>query len=473
MYRFRPIESLLGKYQELEQQEIYFASPAELNDPMEGLRDIFWTGDAIVWRNLIIHYSKSLDRIFFQILLNGGGSKLDENHLPGMHDLIGYPTESKKKLTEEIIEQIFTLPLISKLPDQLAQRKSPVRRNELILYLNVIHFHIIAVICEVYFKHGLGAINLGKISVNQEAAAFYENLPAVTALMEEQHPEKSIERFFAVMNISHESEMLNRHIGGKGIPLLAGLTFMIEEFMSKYVSKLEKDIFPPWYTASFLSECSNSAVWGHYGDNHRGVCLKFKTIVEDEKQTIQLRTNYGINESGPIIGMRPHTFHKVKYDTKPQQIDFFRSIGRIPKMQLNAMWYEDASGNTSICGEHLADDKEDAWGKTYWDSYLSGLVVKLKEWEYEKEFRLIVHGDFMDYSKSEDRKLNYDFANLEAIIFGIKTSKEDQVSILKIIEQKCKLYNRKSFDFYQAYYASDTGMIETVKVDLLKESLSK
>jgi len=39
MYRFRKIENLLDKYHELENQEIYFADVAELNDPMEEFRE--------------------------------------------------------------------------------------------------------------------------------------------------------------------------------------------------------------------------------------------------------------------------------------------------------------------------------------------------------------------------------------------------------------------------------------------------
>ena len=46
-FRFRSVDALLGKYQELEKQTIYFASPEELNDPMEGFRDIVWSGDKL------------------------------------------------------------------------------------------------------------------------------------------------------------------------------------------------------------------------------------------------------------------------------------------------------------------------------------------------------------------------------------------------------------------------------------------
>jgi hypothetical protein len=52
LYRFRPIERLLAK-NELQNQEVFFAKPENLNDPMEGFRDVFWKGDEM--RCWIIH----------------------------------------------------------------------------------------------------------------------------------------------------------------------------------------------------------------------------------------------------------------------------------------------------------------------------------------------------------------------------------------------------------------------------------
>ena len=63
LYRFRSTDKLLGeKYQELEKQEIYFASPEELNDPLEGFTNLSWTGDQILWSNLLNHYLMCLMR---------------------------------------------------------------------------------------------------------------------------------------------------------------------------------------------------------------------------------------------------------------------------------------------------------------------------------------------------------------------------------------------------------------------------
>jgi hypothetical protein len=468
MYRFRSIRNLLGEFQELERQEIYFASASELNDPMEGLRDIFWTGDAIVWRNLIIHYIKSLERIYFLFQLQGPEQAIDERNLPGMHELMGYPTEAKKKIVEEIISKLFASPYISKLPDAFARRKTPVRRNELTMCLRTIHAQVLSAINEVYAEHSLATPLKTKAGVVELPENSPEIDSSIIDILEQDSMGPSSERFFSLLNILTESMLWSKQSADASVPQMGSVAFMLVDFPGKFVSKLEGEIFPPWYTASFLSECSNSAVWGHYGDNHRGVCLKFRTIAKDGKEHVQLKTECGVNGAGTVFEMRPHQFRPVRYDTKPLPIDFFRFIGRMPKFQLNAMWYKDASGNSSICGEHLAADKEGAWGESYWDNYLKGLCVKLKEWEYEKEYRLIVHGDFVDYSKSADRKLFYDFNSLEAIIFGIKTSREDKLKIVRIIQQKCQLAKRTDFEFYQAYYASDIGAIETIKIDPLK-----
>ncbi len=47
-FRFRSTDALLDRFQELEQQQIYFASLKELNDPLEGSKDVFWRGDIIL-----------------------------------------------------------------------------------------------------------------------------------------------------------------------------------------------------------------------------------------------------------------------------------------------------------------------------------------------------------------------------------------------------------------------------------------
>jgi len=44
-YRFRSTEALLYKRQELERDEIYFSPPEQLNDPIEGFKDLLRSSD--------------------------------------------------------------------------------------------------------------------------------------------------------------------------------------------------------------------------------------------------------------------------------------------------------------------------------------------------------------------------------------------------------------------------------------------
>ena len=69
-YRFRSLKSLF-EYKELENQTIYFASPEELNDPMEGFRDVIWSGDKIAWKNLFRHYFMCLEHVSGLLLIAG------------------------------------------------------------------------------------------------------------------------------------------------------------------------------------------------------------------------------------------------------------------------------------------------------------------------------------------------------------------------------------------------------------------
>ena len=79
-FRFRSIDALLGKHQELKEQTIYFASPEELNDPMEGLRDLVWNGDKIVWTNFFKHYVFCLNRSYLMLNITSAMSTLIEGY---------------------------------------------------------------------------------------------------------------------------------------------------------------------------------------------------------------------------------------------------------------------------------------------------------------------------------------------------------------------------------------------------------
>jgi hypothetical protein len=60
LYRFRPADAVLDSYEELARQEI-FSTSEELNDPMAGYKDVFWSGDR--------HYPAQFDPTLFAMLV--------------------------------------------------------------------------------------------------------------------------------------------------------------------------------------------------------------------------------------------------------------------------------------------------------------------------------------------------------------------------------------------------------------------
>ncbi|MBZ0097898.1 MAG: hypothetical protein K8F30_02380, partial [Taibaiella sp.] len=82
----------------------------------------------------------------------------------------------------------------------------------------------------------------------------------------------------------------------------------------------------------------------------------------------------------------------------------------------------------------------------------------------------VLNSQLNDYSDKSKRKLKYDFNDLEAVIFGIRTSMTDKIETIRIIENKCKENKITEFDFYQAYYSKKTGKVETKKLNLINFS---
>lgn len=113
-------------------------------------------------------------------------------------------------------------------------------------------------------------------------------------------------------------------------------------------------------------------------------------------------------------------------------------------------------------------ESEEEWRMNYWNRFDSSFLNKLKDWEFEKEQRLILASTLDSYIEPVNRKLKYKFEDLEAIIFGARTSIEDKIKIIKIIESKCKVNNRNDFIFYQANYSNLSGSMEITKMNFIK-----
>lgn len=464
MYRFRNTEFLLGKYKELEKQEIYFASQNELNDPMEGFFDTFWRGDQIVWKNFIVNYTYSLEHIFKLFAILGESKKIVSEDILLTHQLNRkHQNQRNNENLRQIIEDLFDNKIIQELPQSLSKRNKPIRRNELIQYLIFMHTYCLNSINKIHIKNGFG---IPKLHLD---TTFFDiklqsigNFPELVNQIENENKGLATEELMTFFNIAAKSIQLSTQKIIDEDKMPDNLILITSDFPQMYVKKIVDELYPPWYSASFISDYRNSSVWGHYADKHKGVCLKFKTTEINNELTLKIEREYGISDK-PLIDFVPKKFMKIEYQRNYPEIDYFRSLGRMNKFELENYWYKDNKGNLSACGSHLYEKDESKWINQLWGQYYQSITKKLIEWEYEKEYRLIIEGDLTDYSNKDKRKLKYDFNDLESIIFGINTAASDKMKIMKIIDRKCSEHNRNKFDFYQAYYSTEKQQIELNK----------
>lgn len=480
LYRFRPIEKLLrSPYNELENQEIFFADPSTLNDPMEGFTDIFWRGDAIVWENLFRHYLICLNTAW--VLLAGCGEDISFNwdHIPIIQFEDPSVTPAQKAIYDEIFGNFFTNEAVSAYISALTRRGQPVRRNELAVHIRNLHLQAISVIHEFYERANLTPGQMIKPEIRETVVEALKKARAVIDLIEKLETEHSgkpgaTDAFFAAhRRMNDQLDLLNRY-NNLIDTSKNNKNFVFLEFPDGYVGKIEELVYPNWYTACFLAECRNSSVWGSYGDKHAGVCLKFKVRDKGGRPVIALRRMIGVSGtvSGttPVHGVEDDEFYQVKYARRHPQVDFFRSLGRVPMPMLRRFWYSDRKGNRSACGDPIFTSQGE-WMEKYWDTFRQRVSTKTEDWSYEKEYRLVLRsGEVLDFSDGSARKIRYAFSDLEGIIFGINTVREHKEQILTIIERKCRDIGRQDFKFYQAFYSPDKGTIEHAEMSLIKFS---
>ena len=462
---------MLDGYSELEKQTIYFAPPEQLNDPMEGYRDIYWSGDLVAWKNLFSHYVFCLERLSSLLLISGEDHKINAEHIPVFGCTDDLPTDSYKKLFRKIKTRFLENKYVSSLILSISKRSTPIRREELSFYYDCVHLPALKLIFDVYIEESLSQDSnriddkvFSGISdiVSKDFVGLLEKLisdgKADQVVVNEIFKAKS--HIKQQLNLIHKyNETISSSKPNKNLLMI--------EFPSLYLSRLEEITFPKWYTSCFMSECKNSSVWGHYGNNHTGICLIFDSEAINDKSYIKLNGITGWGSSGPIYGDKIMEFHPINYKKGFGEIDFFTSIGSLPIPVLNTMWYMDEAGNTSVCANKMNVD-ENAWRSNYWSNFIRDLTVKSKDWEYENEYRLVLHSSIIDLSEKDRRTLTYDFSSLKGIIFGINTKEEDKLKTIKIIEDKCNKYSRSDFKFYQAYYCSDENCIKSVEMSLVK-----
>jgi hypothetical protein len=154
-YRYRPIERVLDGNHELENQEIYFSAVNELNDPMEGFKDLFWFGDKLIWRNLLKHYVLCILETAYLCL--GAPDQFDQGILKSIifHVPETLPDAPIRTIYQQIAIKFLAEEPVETLVSLMAARTTPIRRNELTSYLRALHGFALKIIVDDFHARGL------------------------------------------------------------------------------------------------------------------------------------------------------------------------------------------------------------------------------------------------------------------------------------------------------------------------------
>ncbi len=472
LYRFRSAKALLGEFQELEKQEIFFSSLDQLNDPMEGYKDVFWSGDAIVWRNMVRHYVYCLLLTFYTLQMEGEDLKPEILENLVQSTPLDLPDAPMLEIFNSICAAVLGEASVNSLIEFLTS-SAPVRRPALGGYLGLMHPIAMEVIFRRFADQLPGNFDLNKIS--EHVAHAKEGLAKLKFLTPLER--KQEEALFEAGEVVNAQVELITLFGRERTPIAKAWAFFMTRFAAQYVRALDSLMHQPIYVACFVADPTDAAMWGTYADSHRGVCLKFRAS-PDESGAGSLKLRQITGEGGGRDDTRyyyqlvPKPFYKVNYTEAYPEIDFFRSIGRTSVRNLRGFWYKGDNGEASSCCADVFDD-EQSWYNRYIDRFIESSSRKTQDWAHEKEYRLTLHSRMFDFSPPEKRKLGYEFSDLVGMVFGIKTSDDDKLAIMKVVFEKCKSADRTDFKFYQARFRQESRSFQLAELALIGDVIKK
>ena len=472
IYRFRTIDNLFGKFNELEHQSIYFASPEQLNDPMEDFRDIFWDGDDIVWENLFKHYIYCAQQVFFETVVVGDSCKITDDRIPvfGHRSVIDAP--AYLQVVDEIEVRVFNESKIDSLIRNMAFVNNEIRRGELAFYLNNLHTFVLPIIQNIYVDRGyLGpssrveprfglpfdqimtkkmSESLTKSAEEVPRASFFELLSDRLLDYVVTDPPVSDSNSAAIADE-------NRRMVAVGFP-------------SRYLDRLVKLVYPEWYVACFAQDDGNITMWSHYADGHKGVCLIFETNKQEEGEGLTLTRRYcedvalnddtGRTEQIERIERHFMPFHNVKYRQQPEPIEFFRQIGALTRRDPFNWWYTNDNGDVSDRASHLSSDiTREQWKDIHWERLNKVITSKTKDWSYERESRLYLIDSLQMLVREKHRAFSYEFKDLTGVVFGMKCPENDVQRVSEVIRHKFEQEGHPGITLYRALYSPVNGQI--------------
>ena len=456
-YRFRSVEQLLGdKFAELERQTIFFAAPESLNDPMEGLQDVVWTGDYISWQNVFKNYADFLHWHFQNVVTSGIAVLSDPQSIPYAPRWQDDLPPRTKLLSQRVWEAAGKNGRMRHLVSRLAQTGRRVRQLELILYIREFHAFCLEAIRQAYvhsgiireedWPYGLRHHKTSQTPVEMLDQANETTDPQIQASLRDIANNE-------VSHLAHVNVLINSRI-----PLDEPHSML--QIPGLYVEYLGRVARPNWYTACFTKNLNNASMWGHYGGGHKGACLIFQAEETTDGVGIPLREAEDSDHSNDEASFQPLPLYEVRYGDRPSEIDFFESIEGPQPQHMRQSWLRDDFGDTSgLVDSPVVRGRSENQAVRELETLFRDATFKTRDWQYEQEYRLILRHPYGESLDPPRRTLTYDFMALQGIAFGLEMPHESKRSIIEIINRKLVENNRTWFEYYESYYSPMHGDI--------------
>lgn len=468
LYRYRSLDSSYT-FKELENLEIYFAKPDELNDQMEDYMNIIWQGDDIAFQGLLKHYLYTLSHLYYIASLVNRGEHLDIEHLPVFMSADALKAPEMKTIFKDIYFEFFSSESIANIPTKMANSNKKFTADEILLILKTIHMYAYLVINTQIKKHILKEDSLKDNQYNEiyNSVKYWKSYEyIINALISDKYSKELLLSLIDSQDIQREQIKVGldkTHSSTDNFNINV-LTF---DYPELYIKQIKKILYNNFCVTCFSATYRNEPMWSHYADSENGICLKFKVKNKNNSSYLNLYMVSGITSDSKGTRVEK-SFHdnqlrKVTYSDEYPEIDFFASLGCLPHPIIDGFWlcnYDQTKFST--CCEKYRD--MDKWRENYHKKAEEYICTKAKSWEYEQEYR-IFHREMMHptYDDIENRIAKYNLEDLEAIIFGRKVSAKDKQQIIEIVNKQRKEKGLTGLKFYDLYYSTITKQLETKK----------
>jgi hypothetical protein len=452
LYRFRPLHVLSDKsvVDELSAREIYLGTLEDNNDPMDGVQDVFWDGDEIVWWNFIRHYCFCLLNAVSLVSVAGDTVALDVNNVTARATEDDLPEAPIRKLLADFQAAVLNDAALGGLLRTLASRQR-LTQDALRFVLAVYHTRILEVLSSVFDAHShpnpleqaLRTARQKPWSEFEDAAREVEASHLSAFSRAGEHVDMQIK----LINMYEHAQALAQHKTEK-----MNMVRILSDFPALYLEACVKGIFDEYYVSCFTERNDNESMWGHYASGHKGVCLVFEFAERDGGMQMEL-------DEGVALSL-----HQVKYSAEPPQINVFESLGFVPGRSLHRNWLTREGRVSHLAAAYGAAD----YHSKYWNAFAQKVSHKFPEWAREQEVRAVKSAWFSGRAPANQRLLHYKMHHLKGIIFGMRMPLDYQLQIMRVLDETLSQTQKETFEFYRARYSPLNKRLDVARMDLLK-----